>query len=535
MDFSIGDVKVRPQWENHVKASEFVLIHCPQCHCAFACESELLLTKAGWLRCEICECVFDGYNAIESPLVVGSLSPSSKPEAMTNPTDEKLALDPLVAQTLQDALSTLPSSSLHIVNPNEHAIPSVLMDEHQSSVPEPDSHSQKESQKLDNGLPLWDQDVGLDQQEEQLQLSAEIADALKHSLLSAGWRDPSLLSQENLSVVVNLKDHPDPSESLAVSEVHPESLEIFDEKNLEAFDDGIGRILDQDHQEKTESESSLMPTKSDESFLASIDSDSFKPHATDRILVDGTLGLTPLNSAHQDPLLILEPGSSKGDLSDAVLALENQASQSLEFQPESFIESTEFHGVREDSVGVKQAEPLNSENDLLNENASKAQFSFMRQRKTKGWWIVGNTMLLVALCAQVGIWQKEKLVASWPVLGAVAGDLCQRLANLNCEVPLLKDEQAIHLQSADLKEHTDEKNMSLYMVISNLEEKRLLAPAIQLEILDQDGKITARKILKAKEWLGREYLDPKEEIASTVKFSGILGEANRYKTVLIWN
>ncbi|MCU7843640.1 MAG: zinc-ribbon domain-containing protein [Candidatus Thiodiazotropha sp. (ex Monitilora ramsayi)] len=117
---------------------------------------------------------------------------------------------------------------------------------------------------------------------------------------------------------------------------------------------------------------------------------------------------------------------------------------------------------------------------------------------SRTFWLVGSLVLLILLSSQL-TWQFRHELIQYDVGRQVLGLFCQIAG---CEIPIRKDTTKIVIQERNLSTDPDEPDvlfMQLYMVNTAPYEQPY--PKLQLSLYNDNGKLVARRIFAADEYL----------------------------------
>jgi len=121
--------------------------------------------------------------------------------------------------------------------------------------------------------------------------------------------------------------------------------------------------------------------------------------------------------------------------------------------------------------------------------------------KRQIYWGLASGLLAVVLASQIAFHYRGELALLFPELRPALADLC---AGLGCSVPLPRRTDLISIESSDLQ--ADPTNPSVMVLTATLRNRAAFPqshPSLELTLTDTQDQALARRVLGAKDYLGR--------------------------------
>lgn len=118
-----------------------------------------------------------------------------------------------------------------------------------------------------------------------------------------------------------------------------------------------------------------------------------------------------------------------------------------------------------------------------------------------GLWAVASALALVALAGQLAFRFRSELVLVWPSAKPIIARLC---AELGCELPLPKRAELMSIEASDLQ--ADAANPGVMVLTATLRNRAAFPqqyPSLELTLTDAQDQAVARRVLYARDYLGR--------------------------------
>lgn len=116
-------------------------------------------------------------------------------------------------------------------------------------------------------------------------------------------------------------------------------------------------------------------------------------------------------------------------------------------------------------------------------------------------WAVASALALVAFAGQLAFRFRSELVLVWPSAKPALARLC---GDLGCELPLPKRAELMSIEASDLQ--ADAANPGVMVLTATLRNRAAFPqqyPSLELTLTDAQDQAVARRVLYARDYLGR--------------------------------
>lgn len=504
------------------KAAHSVLVRCPDCKTAFMCLPELLKLKAGWLRCGACSEIFDGYQAIEEPLMRPSALKAADPPAWAAlpPGSLQLAMDTALRLEGPGQAPLGPPAAAPRVTARAALLLGAETAPSSSSSPEPQESGPADPLGAEEAPPEAESDIVAQLKESLEQGAREFAQREEER---QGALSPSATMKEELGRAVaraetgRLLPPPDLDVEALSREADAMARALFEEaKGGEALPTAVE---DAESADAVETGESTEDREFREWAMAQRGEEPRAVEASPALGFSSALGeLTP-QSLRPGPLSVA--GLLRARSSDHLVGSLDPIEQTSAWPAQvSQTEPTRDEGA---IAGRWDRARMNSE--------PEEDLEFMRAPRRAWPRALLGAAASAALALSAAYAGRTEIASAAPAARPALERLC---AAAGCSVGYEKREEAVALQSADLKEIQGGAKLEFRAVVISQGATALRAPGIRLEILDGSGAVMTRREFPAKAWLGREYLAPRQEAEARLQLEPLSEAAGHFKAVLIW-
>jgi predicted Zn finger-like uncharacterized protein len=160
----------------------------------------------------------------------------------------------------------------------------------------------------------------------------------------------------------------------------------------------------------------------------------------------------------------------------------------------------------EDALSSFKAEPLNSDALPSSPKVSKVL-------PFKAWLApYGVLILALLLVIQLAYVQRDAIVASWPDSESMIRQVCQ---SVGCQLSPLRDPEGMVIDSSSLVQRSEDHVLS--WSVRNTSQRVLGMTALELSLMDQQGKLVLRTVLLPVQWGAPQTLSPGQSWSGSLK------------------
>ena len=159
-------------------------------------------------------------------------------------------------------------------------------------------------------------------------------------------------------------------------------------------------------------------------------------------------------------------------------------------------------------------------------------------RKTSGWWVLANVLLLLLLLGQIAYAYRTEFTIIAPETRPYWERYC---AFIGCQVPYAQDIQQLGIESSDLQKNPARQPevTTMRAIISNHAPFPQAFPALQLLLLDAQGQVIASRIFGAQDYLLEDdktlpFIAPRHEMDIRLDFDSSQLNALGYRLLLLY-